>query len=347
MADEVRNTRSGAKLFWYWFERLGPLVMLLALVVGFSAVEYDAFVSVSNFQMILLQTAILATCTLGMTMIMVSGGLDLSVGSALAFASVSGAIAYTMTGSPFFACITAILAGGVVGSANGLLVAGCGMNPFIVTLGMMGVARGAARLFCDSKNVYLYHDTVIDGQEHRDTWVPQLLVKSPSAEPWATLGVSPGVVITIILIAVMIFVMRRTVLGRHVYAIGSNEDAARLCGIEVDRSKFMIYLIAGLIFGVAGMMQMAFDNSGNPTSRLGFELNVIAAVVIGGASLNGGQGTIFGSVVGALIMVVLTSGFNLTEVSAETQQLVIGVIIVAAVALDMLRQGSLKIPFIR
>jgi ribose transport system permease protein len=330
---------------WIWFERLGPLVMLLALVSGFAVADWEVFISLPNLRMILVHTAILATCTLGMTMIMVSGGLDLSVGSVLALASVSGAATYVATGSGLMAGFAGVVAGVASGSVNGLLIAGFRMNPFIVTLGMMGMARGMARLVAEDSRIHLYHQAS-PGAE-KVAWSPNLLEPNPSAEPWASLGLSPGILITVLLIVVMLVVMRRTIFGRHIYAIGSSEDAARLCGVRVGLTKYLIYALAGLIFGIAGLMQLSYDMAGDPTARVGFELKVIAAVVIGGASLAGGVGTILGSVVGALIMVVLTTGFNLVGVQAAMQELVIGLIIIAAVALDMFRQGRLRLPWQR
>lgn len=335
-------------LFWVWFERLGPLVMLIALLAGFAAVEFDTFISLRNAKAILVQTAILASCTIGMTMIMVSGGLDLSVGSILAFSSVSGAMTYHLTGSPVLAGVACVIGGLVCGCANGLLIAGFRMNPFIVTLGMMGIARGIAqeipRANFDTSRVYLNH-VGSDGEEV--SWVPRMLDLFPKEQPWKALGLPPGVFLTAAMIVVAIVVMRLTVFGRHIYAIGSNEESAKLCGIRVAWTKFAIYAIAGMVFGVAGLMQLSYDNAGNSTARVGFELNVIAAVVIGGASLSGGVGSIMGSVIGALIMVVLTNGCSIVGLSSNWQLVIIGVIIVAAVALDMFRQGKMRWPWAR
>ena len=331
--------------FWIWFERLGPLVMLLALVAGFAIADYDTFASIRNFKAILVQTAILATCALGMTMIMVSGGLDLSVGSILALSSVSGAATYAAAGSPVLACTMCVLAGFLAGCVNGLFIAGFRMNPFIVTLGMMGIARGFAREFSGDSRLYLHYKASEDAD--KIVWQPKFLELFPSEEPWASLGLPGGVFLTILLIIIMIAVMRFTVFGRHIYAIGSNEESARLCGIHVGWKKFAIYALAGLIFGIAGVMQMSYVNAGDPTAQTGFELNVIAAVVIGGASLSGGVGTIMGSVIGALIMVVLTNGCAMTGVPAARQLIIIGAIIIASAMLDMFRQGKLKLPWVR
>lgn len=333
------------ELFWVWFERLGPLVMLIALMAGFAAADFDTFISLRNAKTILVQTAILATCSIGMTMIMVSGGLDLSVGSILAFSSVAGAATYAATGSPIVTVVACIAAGIACGATNGLLIAGLRMNPFIVTLGMMGIARGFAREVAGDSRLYLYHQAGPEAEKL--AWSPKLLEIFPSEQPWQAIGFPSGVFLTALLIAIAVVAMRLTVFGRHLYAIGSNEDSAKLCGIRVGWTKFAIYAIAGLVFGIAGLMQLSYDNAGDPVTRTGFELNVIAAVVIGGASLSGGVGSIMGSVIGALIMVVLTNGCAITGVPAARQQIIIGVIIVAAVALDMFRQGKLRWPWAR
>jgi len=326
---------------WVWLDRIGPLLMLLALLVGFAIADFDGFVNAYNFKVIMSQSAILITCALGMTMILVSGGLDLSVGSTIALAAVVGAHTFAASHSTFLALGACLAMGAGVGATNGLLIAGLRMSPFIVTLGMMGVARGLARVFADDSKVRLPDE--VDA----DNWIIQILDHSPDVEPWASIGIPCGVGVTVLLIALMAVVMRRTVFGRHVYAIGSNEDSARLCGVRVTWTKYLIYIFAGALFGFAGLMQLGFDNLGDSTARTGFELKVIAAVVIGGASLMGGAGTILGTLVGALIMVVLSSGFTILDVPAAWQELVIGAVIVAAVALDMLRQGTLNLDGLR
>ena len=337
MADQQRS------VFWVWFERLGPVVMLCALIVGFSIVDAETFATLRNTRAILVQTAILATCSLGMTMIMIAGGLDLAVGSILALSSVAGAAVYASTGSPLLAGASCVLAGLTAGSVNGLLIAGLRFNPFIATLGMMGVARGVARELAGDSKIYLSY-TEAGGASEAQLWSPKLLELFPTTEPWKSIGVPLGVIMTLLLIIALIVIMRTTIFGRHVYAIGSNEDAARLCGVRVAWRKFIIYAAAGLLFGIAGFMQLSYDNAGDPVTRMGFELNVIAAVVIGGASLSGGAGSMLGSVVGALIMVVLTNGCVIAGVPAARQQIIIGLIIIGAVALDMFRQGTLPIP---
>jgi ribose transport system permease protein len=217
-------------------------------------------------------------------------------------------------------------AGGVIGVANGLVITRLKVIPFIATLGMLGVARGLAKWVAAQQTVNI-----------PETWINELAVTFPRPE-W--LIVAPGVWLSAFLAILVALVLRRTVFGRRVFAIGSNEAAARACGIPVDRMKIWIYGLAGLLFGLSGVMQMSRLRQGDPTVAIGTELDVIAAVVIGGGSLNGGVGTILGSMIGASIMAVLRNGSQQMGWPNYIQEIIIGAIIVAAVALDRVR--SLK-----
>lgn len=306
-----------------WF---GPFIGL-ALVIGiFSAMPEvrPYFLTGANFKIIFIQTVIVAIGALGMTMIIISGGIDLSVGSVVALTSVVGATLLVKNFSPLAAALLTIFAGGLVGAANGGIIAGFRMMPFIVTLGMMGIARGAAKWLANSQIV-----NAPDGP------INTLMAQN---DPEHFFPLPPGVWIAIGLACVMSLVMRRTVFGRYVFAMGSNESAARLCGIRVQWQKVWIYSIAGLFFGVSGLMQLSRLTQGDPTIAIGLELDIIAAVVIGGASLNGGMGSILGSMIGALIMAVLRNGSNQMGLPTYMQEILIGLIIILAVGLDKLRQ---------
>jgi len=195
--------------------------------------------------------------------------------------------------------------------------------PFIATLGTLGIARGIAKWIAGQEPVNV-----------GSTWINELVVTFPDP-PWLVLSV--GVWIAIILAVVMAVVLRRTVFGRRVFALGSNEAAARACGIATGKLRIWIYTLAGLFFGLAGVMQMSRLRQGDPTVAAGSELDIIAAVVIGGGSLNGGQGTILGSIIGALIMAFLRNGCQQMGWANYVQEIIIGSIIVAAVAIDQFR----------
>ena len=297
------------------------------MVIGYFSAMPDVrpyFLTGANFKIIFIQTVIVAIGALGMTMIIISGGIDLSVGSVVALTSVVGATLLEQNFSPVMAAVLTILAGGMVGALNGTVIAGLRMMPFIVTLGMMGIARGVAKGLAKSQIV-----------NAPDSAINTLMAQN---DPEHFFPLPPGVWIAIALACVMSLVMRRTIFGRYIFAIGSNEAAARLCGIRVQWQKVFIYSIAGLFFGLSGLLQLSRLTQGDPTIAIGLELDIIAAVVIGGASLNGGTGSILGSMVGALIMAVLRNGSNQMGMPTYRQEILIGIIIILAVGLDKLRQ---------
>lgn len=308
-----------------WLKRLsgllGPFVGLVFVVALFSldGDVRDVFLTFGNFRIIFTQTVIVAIGALGMTMIIVSGGIDLSVGSVVALTSVVAALLIGAGWGPAAVLAATVLAGGLIGAVNGSVVAFLRMNAFIVTLGMLGVARGAAKWLAGNQTVN-YGGSPLNG----------LMAFGA--------GVPPGVWVALGLAVVTGVVMQRTVFGRHLFAIGSNEATARLCGIRVPRVKALIYALAGLYFGLAGVMQLARLRQGDPTVAVGLELDVIAAVVIGGGSLSGGAGTVLGSMIGALIMAVLRNGSQQMGWPTYMQEIIIGVVIIAAVGLDQLRQ---------
>jgi ribose transport system permease protein len=311
------------------FNILGPFLGLL-LVVGLfslSSTVRPYFLTGGNFKIILTQTVIVAIGTLGMTMIIVSGGIDLSVGSAVALTSVVGAIAMANGHSAVTAVIWTILSGALIGLVNGIVIGGFRMMPFIVTLGMMGIARGAGKWLSGSVTVNIPETTPINS----------LMALS---KPTQLFPLPIGVWITVAFAILMVIVMRRTVFGRYLFAIGANEAAARLSGIRVRLQKVIIYTVAGLFFGLSGLMQLSRLTQGDPTVAIGLELDIIAAVVIGGASLNGGSGSILGSMIGALIMAVLRNGSNQMGWPTYMQEIIIGVVIIFAVGLDKLRQSA-------
>ena len=303
------------------------LVLVLGLFSLSSEVRPYLFTG-ANFKIVLIQTVIVAVGAMGMTMIIVSGGIDLSVGSSVALTSVLGATLLANGHSPMTAFVLTILAGGAIGLFNGTMIAFFRMMPFIVTLGMMGIARGTAKWISGSQTV-----------NPPDNAINSIMKLS---SPTTFFPLPMGVWLAAGLAIVMSIVMRQTVFGRYIFAIGSNEATARLCGIRVQWQKVLIYSLAGLFVGLAGLMQLSRLTQGDPSVAIGLELDIIAAVVIGGASLNGGTGSIAGSMIGALIMAVLRNGSNQIGWPTYMQEIIIGAVIILAVGLDRWRQSRSK-----
>jgi ribose transport system permease protein len=304
---------------------LGPFAGLALVVAIFSILEPERFLSEYNLRTVATQTVIVALGAMGMTFVIVSGGIDLSVGSSIALVTVVVARLLEHDAPPWFAASAGILSGAVIGCLNGVLVTALKIVPFIVTLGMLGVVRGVAKWIAGEQKV-----------DAPGTWLVDLMKKTPDPEN-AWLLVAPGVWLMVGLGVLMALVLKRTVLGTHAYAIGSNEATARLCGVPIARTKIAVYGLSGLLTGLAGVMQFSRLTVGDPTAAIGLELDIIAAVVIGGGSLSGGEGSILGSVIGAFVMSLLSNGCNLAGVPNYMQEIIIGGIIIAAVAIDRLR----------
>jgi ribose transport system permease protein len=312
-----------------WLNVLGPFLGLIAVIVLFALItgSPEKYLSLFNIRIVLSQTVIVAISAIGMTVVIISGGIDLAVGSTIALAGVVTALSINTGLDPIVAVAAGTAVGGLVGFVNGSIISGLRVVPFIATLGMLGIARGTAKL--------------ASGQQPIDvtpTWINNLVVTFPDP-PWLLLA--PGIWIAVILAVGMALVLRNTVFGRRVFAIGSNEAAARACGISTDKLKIWIYSLAGLFFGIAGVMQMSRLRQGDPTVAAGTELDVIAAVVIGGGSLSGGQGTILGSMIGALIMAFLRNGCQQMGWANYIQEIIIGAIIITAVAIDRIRSPKI------
>jgi ribose transport system permease protein len=303
----------------------GPFIGLILVIVLFAipGETREFFLTYSNFKIILTQTVIVAVGALGMTMIIVSSGIDLSVGSTIAFASVVGALLIQHNWSAPAVVAIVILSGAVIGLINGIAIAGLRVTPFIITLGTMGVIRGAAKRVAENQTIN-YESSPING------WMT-------TADPFSK-ALPVGVWVAIGLSILTALLLRRTVFGRHIFALGSNEATARLCGIATTRLKIIIYTVAGAFFGLAGLFQLSRLRQGDPTVAVGLELDVIAAVIIGGASLNGGVGTVLGSMIGALIMAVLRNGSQQMGWGTENQEIIIGLVIIVAVFVDRLRR---------
>jgi ribose transport system permease protein len=312
-----------------WLNRLGPVLGLVLVIAVFAILigAPERYLSLKNLRTVLAQTVIVAIGAIGMTVIIISGGIDLSVGSAIALTGVITALGINAGWSTTLALIVGIAVGGFVGLVNGFAITRLRVVPFIATLGMLGVARGVAKGIAGSQTVNM-----------PETWANDLLLTVPKQD-WMV--VAPGVWIAIALAVIAAIVLRNTVFGRRVFALGSNEAAARACGIATDHLKIYIYALAGLLFGLAGVMQMSRLRQGDPTVAAGLELDIIAAVVIGGGSLSGGEGSILGSMIGALIMAFLRNGCQQVGWPNYIQEIIIGALIVFAVAIDRWRSSRM------
>jgi ribose transport system permease protein len=301
-----------------WF---GPLVALVVVYVAFVLLRPETFASAANLVTMARQTVVVAIAAVGATLVIIHGGIDLSVGSGVALATVVIASLLRAGHGPLPSCLAGVLVLGASGVATGAFVTKLRIAPFIVTLGSMSILRGAAKGLANEQKI----DVDAQGLD---------ALLAPPAH-----GVFPaGVWVAVAIAALFAAVLRYTRFGRHVFAVGSSEATARLCGIEVDRVKVMVYAIAGLLAGVAGVMEFSTLTVGDPTDSIGLELEVIAACVIGGASLSGGEGTIAGTMVGALLMTVIRTGGTHLGLPNWVQEIVTGAIILAAVAIDRARK---------
>ncbi len=334
-----------------WFDTCGRFVALILVFLFFAVlVEDGKFYTPRNLENIARQSAVYATAALGMTIVIISAGIDLSVGSIIALnvvvvawvlnlshggsPSADGAteVTYLIDKWPHLLPILAVVAGVLVASlaglANGAAIVGLRLVPFIVTLGTMGILRGLAKGIASEKDIY----------PPTDTWITSLMDPTLTSKSRAWMILPPGIWILIVAAVSAWAVLRYTQLGRHIFAIGSNQETARLCGVPVGRTKILVYMLSGFFAGLAGLMQFSFISGiGQPTTAVAYELFVIAAVVIGGGSLMGGEGSILGSVIGALTITILYMGGQQMGWPKWVQEMVIGGIIIAAVAIDQLR----------
>jgi ribose/xylose/arabinose/galactoside ABC-type transport system permease subunit len=336
-----------SRLVW-----MRPLIGLAVVLLLFSWLlsrrgELDTFLGLGNLQLLLHVNSVAAVLALGMLLVIVSGGIDLSVGSVVALVSVVAMQTYQVVyggaadfGSGYHpvveswggtqsialaslaAVAAGVLAGGLCGLANGLMVTRLRIAPFVATLGMLSVARGLALWLAGRRPITF-------SAASQPGWVTRL----QTARAADTLF-DPGVWSVLALAGLVAVLLRYTVFGRYCYAIGSNEATARLCGVSVPRTKVGVYVLAGLLAGWAGVLTFAHGSSGNPNAGVGLELIVIAAVVIGGASLNGGQGGVFGTLVGVLIWGIIDNGVGFFNADVEVKYVLIGVFFIVNTALS-------------
>jgi ribose transport system permease protein len=299
----------------------------LLVIFAFFSIVSPNFFNYGNVTNILFSTVVIGTLALGTTFVIITGGIDLSIGTGMALCAVMSGVLIVNAGIPLpLGVLGAILFGGLIGLVNGLNVAVLGLPPFIATLAMMLVAQGLALVLSDSTPIYF------------DQTPSYIDISIGSIIPGTDF---PNAVLILALAAVVAGVLlNKTVLGRYTYSIGSNEEATALSGIDVRRWKILIYTLAGLFTGLAGVMISARLGSAQPATGMGYELQAIAAVVIGGTSLSGGKGSIVGTVIGALIISVLNNGLQIMSIPQEWQNVILGCVILLAVYADRARKRA-------
>ena len=311
-------------------QKLLAFASLVALMVFFSFAS-PQFLQADNLVGILQSTAVNGVLAIACTFVIITSGIDLSVGTLMTFCAVMTGVVLTYMGMPLWLGIcAAIFFGALSGFVSGLLIAKLKIPPFIATLGMMMLLKGLSLVISGTKPIY-FNDTPGFTAISQDSLIGDIVPSLPI----------PNAVLILFLVAVAAsIVLNRTILGRYTFALGSNEEAVRLSGVNTDFWKIVVYTVSGGICGIAGLLIASRLNSAQPALGQGYELDAIAAVVIGGTSLSGGTGTIVGTIIGAFIMSVLTNGLRILSVAQEWQTVVTGVIIILAVYADILRRRS-------
>ena len=317
--------------------KLSAALTLILLIVVF-AFTSPAFLTVNNGLTVLLQTSVIGILAIGMTMVIITGGIDLSVGSVLALSGVVAGLVIK-AGVPVAPAIAlGILAGAACGFANGLVITKMRITPFVATLGMMMTARGVALQLTGAAPIsrlgeafgVLGNGSFFRIVEMQENGFPKVIFP----------GIPYPAVLLLIMAALGAYLLQKRQIGRHIFSVGSNEEAARLSGVNVDRTKIWAYTASGALAGLAGMVLMSRLVTVQPNEGVMYELDAIAASVIGGASLMGGVGSISGSMIGAFIIGVLRNGLNMAGTSAFIQQIIIGVVVIGAVYIDQIRNRN-------
>ena len=321
---DARQARRGAAQ-----QKILAFASLIVLVAGFSLASPNFF-QMTNIMAILQAASVNGVLAVAVTLIIITGGIDLSIGTLMTFCAVMAGVVLTWGGMPLpLGIVAAIATGACCGLISGTFVAKMKIPPFIATLGMMLMLKGLSLIVTGTKPIY-FIDTQGFTQIAQGSVIGALVPAFP---------VPNGVLILFLVAGAVAWILGRTVLGRYTFALGSNEEAVRLSGVDTDRWKMAIYALSGGIVGIGGLLIASRLNSAQPALGLGYELEAIAAVVIGGTSLAGGRGTILGTLIGALIMAVLTNGLRVLSVAPEWQTVVTGAIIIVAVYADQLRRG--------
>lgn len=333
MSTAVQETRTeqtsappGRSLLRQQLQQLLAFASLIALVVFFSLAN-ENFLSWSNISGVLLSTTVIGILAVGTTFVIITGGIDLSIGTGMTLCAVMTGVFLTNMGLPLVVGVLGgVLTGSLLGFVNGLNVAVLGIPPFIATLAMMLIAQGLALVISGTAPIY-FSDVAGFNEIALGSLVPGVML--------------PNAVYVLFLLAAIGWVLlSKSIIGRYTFSIGSNEEATKISGIDVRKWKIIIYTLAGTFTGIAGVVIASRLNSAQPALGLGYELEAIAAVVIGGTSLQGGKGSIVGTLIGALIMSVLTNGLRIMSIAQEWQTVVVGVVILLAVWTDILRRGK-------
>jgi ribose transport system permease protein len=335
LRDAAVGSNDSTSLASRLLRSLGPLLALVVVIVGFAIADQIAgqgrFCEMRNLRVILVLTAPVAVAALGMTLVIIAGGIDLSAGTAAMLCTTVLASTLNQGIGILPAIALTLIVGCVCGLTNGILIGLLRIPPFIVTLGTMTIFLGIAKRIAGGSTVFVERDRI-----------PDWLSKLSSTMPPDWVGVMPnianGVWLALIVAILVAVFLNRTVLGRQLFAIGSNESTARLCGVDILSTKIFVYAFAGVLVAVAGIYTFSLVKMANPVEGIGRELKFVAAVVIGGGSLSGGQGSVLGTLAGATIMGVIASGCDQLGIQNSTQDIMIGVIIIAAVTLDHYRR---------
>ncbi len=312
-------------------QKLLAFASLLALLLIFTALKPEAFMTQDNIIGILQSTTVIGVLAVASTFIIITSGIDLSVGVLMTFCAVMGGVFLVNWGWPLpLGVLGAVVVGALTGCVSGLTITRLKVPPFIATLGMMMLLKGLSLLITGARPIY-FND--IEGFD-------QISLGSLIGDVFPALPIPNGVLILFVMAAVCALILNRTALGRYTFALGSNEEAVRLSGVDVNFWKVIVYTLGGGICGVAGLLIASRLNSAQPALGQGYELDAIAAVVIGGTSLSGGVGTILGTIIGAFIMSVLINGLRIMSVAQEWQMVLTGLIIILAVYTDNLRRAK-------
>lgn len=320
--------------------KLGISIVLFLMIIGMSF-SSDVFLSTNNILNILLQVSVICIISVGMTYVILTGGIDLSVGSIVALSAVSlgifihsgiawlgeGASNIALLSVVLFSILGAIIVGALCGYVNGFIIVYCKVTPFITTLGMMGIARGLALTFSDGKTIYNFPEALRflgNGQLHISE----------------SINIPIPIIIALLIVIISYYVLTQTIFGRQIYALGGNREAVRLSGINTNKLEIKAYIINGALAAIGAVILVGRLNAAQPIAGNGYELDAIAATVIGGTSLIGGVGSVISTAMGALIMGVLQNGLTLLNVTSYLQRLIIGLVIILAVFLDQIRRGE-------